>query len=80
MKFLLSIIILFIPISILAKQICIAPSGCKIEMDTGLCPNCIEVKDEHNMIVSHNTVHRILDDIVLMKREQRNRKRRKIYS
>jgi len=34
--------------------------------------------DEHNMVVSHNTVHRILDDIVFMKREERNRKRRKI--
>jgi len=38
------------------------------------------LKEEHNMVVSHNTVHRILDDIVLMKREQRNRKRRKLYS
>ena len=39
--------ILFVPISILAKQICIAPSGCKIEMDTGFCPKCIEVKEGH---------------------------------
>ena len=46
MKILLSLIILLIPFSIFAKQICIAPSGCKIEMDTGLCPNCIEVKEE----------------------------------
>ena len=38
------------------------------------------LKEEHNLVVSHNTVHRILDDIVLMKREQRNRKRRKLYS
>ena len=38
------------------------------------------LEDEHNLIVSHNTVQRILDDIVLMKREQRNRKRRKIFS
>ena len=45
MKFLLSLIILFIPFSILAKQICLAPSGCKIEMDTGLCPKCIEVDE-----------------------------------
>ena len=45
MKILLSLIILFVPISILAKQICIAPSGCSIEMDTGLCPNCIEVEE-----------------------------------
>ena len=34
--------------------------------------------EEHNLVVSHNTVQRILDDVVLMKREQRNRKRRKI--
>ena len=33
------------PNKLLAKQICIAPSGCKIEMDTGLCPNCIEVEE-----------------------------------
>ena len=50
MKFLLSIIILFIPISILAKQICIAPSGCRIEQDTGFCPKCIEVKEEPPII------------------------------
>jgi len=46
MKILLSLIILFIPFSILAKQICIAPSGCSIEMDTGFCPKCIFEKDE----------------------------------
>ena len=45
MKFLLSIIILIIPISILAKQICLAPSGCKIEMETGFCPKCIELEE-----------------------------------
>ena len=45
MKILLSIIILLLPFSILAKQICLAPSGCKIEMDTGLCPKCIEVDE-----------------------------------
>ena len=45
MKILLSLIILFIPFSILAKQICIAPSGCSIEMDTGFCPKCIEVEE-----------------------------------
>ena len=45
MKILLSLIILFIPISILAKQICIAPSGCRIEQDTGFCPKCIEVDE-----------------------------------
>ena len=36
--------------------------------------------DEHNLVVSHNSVQRILDDVVFMKREERNRKRRKIYS
>ena len=50
MKILLSLIILFVPISILAKQICIAPSGCSIEMDTGFCPKCIEVKEEPPII------------------------------
>ena len=33
------------PPKLLAKQICIAPSGCKIEMDTGFCPKCIEVDE-----------------------------------
>ena len=46
MKILLPLIILFIPFSILAKQICLAPSGCRIEMDTGFCPKCIFEKDE----------------------------------
>ena len=46
MKILLSLIILFIPFSILAKQICIAPSGCSIEIDTGFCPKCVEVDEE----------------------------------
>ena len=50
MKILLSLIILFVPILILAKQICIAPSVCSIEMDTGFCPKCIEVKEEPPII------------------------------
>ena len=50
MKILLSLIILFIPFSILAKQICLAPSGCSIEIDTGFCPKCIEVKEEPPII------------------------------
>ena len=50
MKILLSLIILFIPISILAKQICLAPSGCSIEIDTGFCPKCIEVNEEPPII------------------------------
>ena len=56
MKIFLSLIILFVPISILAKQICIAPSGCSIEMDTGLCPNCIEVKEETPIIKEEKVV------------------------
>ena len=46
MEILLPLIILFVPISIFAKQICLAPSGCSIEIDTGFCPKCIEVKEE----------------------------------
>ena len=34
------------PPKLLAKQIYIAPSGCKIEMDTGFCPKCIEVDEQ----------------------------------
>ena len=56
MKILLSLIILFVPISILAKQICIAPSGCSIEMDTGFCPKCIEVKEEQPIIKEEKVV------------------------
>ena len=56
MKILLSLIILFVPISILAKQICIAPSGCSIEIDTGFCPKCIEVKEEQPIIKEEKVV------------------------
>jgi len=56
MKILLSLIILFIPISILAKQICLAPSGCSIEIDTGFCPKCIEVKEEQPIIKEEKVV------------------------
>ena len=56
MKILLSLIILFVPISILAKQICIAPSGCSIEIDTGFCPKCIEVKEEPPIIKEEKVV------------------------
>jgi len=38
------------PNKLIAKQICIAPGGCKIEMDTGFCPKCIEVKEEPPII------------------------------
>ena len=43
------------PNRLLAKQICIAPSGCRIEMDTGLCPKCIEV-DEQPIIKEEKVV------------------------
>ena len=56
MKILLSLIILFIPFSILAKQICLAPSGCSIEIDTGFCPNCIEVKEEPPIIKEEKVI------------------------
>ena len=56
MKILLSLIILFVPISILAKQICLAPSGCKIDMDTGFCPKCIFEKDEPPIIKEEKVV------------------------
>ena len=56
MKILLSLIILFIPFSILAKQICLAPSGCSIEMDTGFCPKCIEVKEEPPIIIEEKVM------------------------
>ena len=56
MKILLSIIILFIPFSILAKQICLAPSGCSIGIDTGFCPKCIEVKEEPPIIKEEKVV------------------------
>ena len=48
--------ILFVPISILAKQICIAPSGCKIEMDSGLCPKCVEVDEELPIIKEEKVI------------------------
>ena len=53
---LLFLLILFIPLSIFAKQICIAPGGCKIEMDTGFCPKCIEVKEEPPIIKEEKVV------------------------
>ena len=64
MKILLSLIILFIPFTIFAKQICIAPSGCKIEMDTGFCPKCVEVDEqpiikEEKVVVVHKPIVKI---------------------
>ena len=50
------IILLIFPFSILAKQICISPSGCSIEIDTGFCPNCIEVKEEPPIIKEEKVI------------------------
>jgi len=80
MKILLSLIILFIPISILAKQICIAPSGCKIEMDTGFCPKCIFEKDEpiikeEKVVVEKKPIVKIPPKKVSQFKERKPRKR-----
>ena len=52
------------PPKLLAKQICIAPSGCKIEMDTGMCLKCIEVDEqpiikEEKVVVVHKPIVKI---------------------
>jgi len=44
------------PPKLLAKQICIAPSGCSIGIDTGFCPKCIEVKEEPPIIKEEKVV------------------------
>ena len=53
------ILFIFSPSILLAKQICLAPSGCKIQMDTGFCPKCIEVDElpiikEEKVVVVQN--------------------------
>ena len=50
------ILFIFSPSILLAKQICLAPSGCSIEIDTGFCPNCIEVKEEQPIIKEEKVV------------------------
>ena len=52
------------PNRLLAKQICIAPSGCKIEMDTGFCHKCIELEEppiikEEKVIVEKKPVVKV---------------------
>ena len=47
---------IFSPSILLAKQICLAPSGCSIEIDTGFCPKCIEVKEEQPIIKEEKVV------------------------
>ena len=80
MKILLSIIILLLPFSILAKQICLAPSGCKIEMDTGFCPKCIEVDEpiikEEKVVVEKKPIVKIPPKVSQSKdRKPRKRER-----
>ena len=53
--FIIQFIFFLTPPKLLAKQICLAPSGCKIEMDTGFCPKCIEV-DEQPIIKEEKVV------------------------
>ena len=67
MKILLSLMILFVPFSILAKQICIAPSGCRIEIDTGLCPSCIEVKEEPPIIKEEKVIVEKKPEVIISK-------------
>ena len=50
------ILFIFSPSILLAKQICLVPSGCSIEIDTGFCPNCIEVKEEQPIIKEEKVV------------------------
>ena len=50
------IILLMFPLSVIAEWVCPALSGCKIEMDTGFCPKCIEVKEELPIIQEEKVV------------------------
>ena len=48
------------PPKLIAKQICLAPSGCKIEMETGFCSKCIELEEtpiikEEKVVVEKKT-------------------------
>jgi hypothetical protein len=38
------------------------------------------IKEEHNLSISFDSVKRILEDVVRIKREDRNRKRRKLVA
>ena len=80
MKILLSIIILLLPFSILAKQICLAPSGCSIKMDTGFCPKCIFEKDEpiikeEKMVLEKKPIVKISPKKVSQSKDRKPRKR-----
>ena len=57
-------IIHLVPSILLAKQICLAPSGCKIEMETGFFPKCIELEEppiikEEKVIVEKKPIVKI---------------------
>jgi hypothetical protein len=41
-QILLSVIILFISFSVYAERICLAPAGCRVEIDTGYCEMCVD--------------------------------------
>ena len=68
------------PNRLLAKQICIAPSGCRIEMDTGFCPKCIFEKDEpiikeEKVVVEKKPIVKIPPKKVSQSKERKPRKR-----
>ena len=56
LRILFPIILLMFPLSVIAEWVCPAPSGCKIEMDTGFCPKCIEVKEEPPIIKEEKVI------------------------
>ena len=49
----------------------------KTKNPLGLRTIANRLKEEHNISINYNTVQRILNDVVFMKKEDRNRKRRK---
>ena len=68
------------PNRLLAKQICIAPGGCKIEMDTGFCPKCIFEKDEpiikeEKVVVEKKPIVKIPPKKVSQSKDRKPRKR-----
>ena len=68
------------PNKLLAKQICIAPSGCRIEMDTGFCPKCVEVDEqpiikEEKVVVEKKPIVKIPPKKVSQSKERKPRKR-----
>ena len=71
---------IFSPSILLAKQICIAPSGCSIEIDTGFCPKCIFEKDEpiikeEKVVVEKKPIVKIPPKKVSQSKDRKPRKR-----